>query len=635
MCGIAGIISKEQIQYNISEKIRTMSQAIAHRGPDGEGFMLLNNNVAKPFFGSVTQSFTRKDLAYIPSTGINQKEEAMLAFAHRRLSIIDVTESGHQPMCSHDSKIWITYNGEIYNYLELREELKAMGYPFYSESDTEVVIAAYKEWGSDCVNRLNGMWAFCIYDTDKQICFASRDRLGVKPFYYINNLAVFAFASEQKAFIKAGLVSAKIEPKALHSYLVNGLLETEPENFFEGITELFPGNNLIYSFATGKCDIKTYYTLSANSSLDNLSDKELIEKVESVLYNAVKIRLRSDVEVGACLSGGIDSSVLCVLMADILKQPIHCFTSVFRGQTINEESFADIVAKQIHAHHKKVEPTINGFLNELDALVFSQDTPIWDSSTYAQFKVMELAKQNGIKVVIDGQGADELFAGYHHHFIAKWNNLSNTAGNVEMVKDIKAARKTFESPFVFYAKEKIKQKTNLKNSAGLNLLNKEFITSYSAGNLSDYYDSVNDQLIDDITHTRLKIFLKCEDRCGMWHSVESRTPFSDDIDLINLLFSFNGNRKIQNGISKFLLREATRAFLPKQIYTRYDKKGFETPMHAWTKQLAPVIIEEVKESKFELLNEKTFDKLNINNFSEAKMLFKLFILCRWKRVFEA
>ncbi|MEI8137361.1 MAG: asparagine synthase (glutamine-hydrolyzing), partial [Bacteroidota bacterium] len=426
MCGIAGIILKEKANFNINKKIALMTNAISHRGLDGEGFIIASGNKITPHYNTLKQNYHRTDLNYIPETSLETADtNSFLAFGHRRLSIIDITETGHQPMCNLDGKTWITFNGEIYNYLEIKTELKNLGHSFISESDTEVILAAYKEWGFNCVQKFNGMWAFCIYDSEKQICFASRDRLGVKPFYYINNSQLFCFASEQKAFIKAGLNAPKINQNALHNYLINGLLETETSNFFEGINELMPGTNLIYNLKTNEVKTNIYYNLTEhiNLSNDTLSEKELIDKICHTFETSVKLRLRSDVEVGTCLSGGIDSSALAVTISEITKQPLFCFTSIFKKKKINEEHFADTVAIKINAKHFKVEPTLDGFLKEADSLIYSQDVPIWNTSTYAQYKVMELAKKNNIKVVLDGQGADELFGGYHHHFLAKWNNL--------------------------------------------------------------------------------------------------------------------------------------------------------------------------------------------------------------------
>jgi len=418
MCGIAGIILKQADGLDLPEKITSMSEAIQHRGPDGEGFILATEQAVQPY-ANARQKFSRTDLNYIPKEELPVTPgDLKLAFAHRRLSIIDLSDTGHQPMCNAPGTHWIVFNGEIYNYIELREELKNLGHTFISQSDTEVILASYMQWGTECVKRFNGMWAFCIYDTQKHICFASRDRLGVKPFYYVNTDGFFAFASEQKAFIKSRLLPFRINKKALHDYLINDLLENEISNFFEGVNELFPGNNLIYDLQTRTIQTQQYYHLKEHVSLknDHLSEKELVDKISETFENSVRLRMRSDVEVGTCLSGGIDSSALAVTMSEITPQPLHCFTAVFRNEVFNEEYFADKVANQIQANYHKTQPLLPDFEKEIDTLIYSQDIPIWSTSTYAQYKVMELAKQNNIKVVLDGQGADELFAGYHHQF---------------------------------------------------------------------------------------------------------------------------------------------------------------------------------------------------------------------------
>lgn len=638
MCGISGIILKQRSGINLTEKIAAMNNVIAHRGPDGEGFLLATEQTNTPHYNLLQQNYQRKDLNYIPSSNLKAGDQnSFLALGHRRLSILDLSDTGHQPMCNKEAKTWIVFNGEIYNYIEIREELKKLGHIFISESDTEVILLAYQQWGTACVERFNGMWAFCIYDTEKQFCFASRDRFGVKPFYYINNKDIFSFASEQKAFVKAGLIDCKINSEALHNYLVNGLLETTVANFFEEINELMPGNNLVFNIKTREIKLSAYYNLKEHITLknDKLSEKELIERVSHTFENAVKLRLRSDVEVGTCLSGGIDSSALAVSISEITKQPLYCFTSVFRNNPINEEHFADSVAKKINAKHFKVEPTLEGFLTEVDDLIYSQDVPIWDTSTYAQYKVMELAKKNNIKVVLDGQGADELFGGYHHHFLAKWNNLFSQANYMMAMNEISMSKKTIANPLQFYLKEKVKQK-NYLNKKYFNLFFKnEFLNSAEIKNPSVYFNSINEQLVDDIYNTRLKSFLKCEDRCGMWHSVESRTPFADDIELINLLFSFNGNKKIKDGVSKYLLREAVKNKLPNEIYNRYDKKGFETPMNVWMKKMHPQIISEIKTAKFDFVNYTDIEKINSENTFQNKLLFKLFVLSRWQKLFSA
>lgn len=636
MCGIAGLILKNPSGGPMVPKLKAFSKSLQHRGPDGEGFFLVTADTASPYFDAIATP-TNKKLNYLPETKLpEQVSHGRLGFVHRRLSIIDLSESGHQPMCDSHAKVWITYNGEIYNYPELRTELKNQGYTFVSESDTEVILQAYRHWGETCVDHFNGMWAFCIYDAEKNKCFASRDRFGVKPFYYVNNPNLFAFASEQKALVNSGIASLTVNEKALHNYLVNVQLENEEQNFFNDITELWPGTNLVYNLNTHEYKISSYYHLNDHISLANntLSDADLISKITSTFKQSVRIRLRSDVEVGTCLSGGIDSSAIAMSISELTQQPFHCFTSVFRNSSLNEEHFADVVAKKTGAFHDKVEPTLEGLIAELDELIYSQDVPIWDTSTYAQYKVMELAKKKNIKVVLDGQGADELFAGYHHHYLATWNHYFSKGRVFASLRSISASSESIQNPFLFFIKERIKQSYNLQSGKLSQLLNKDFIKAYPILNPSQYFNNLNEQLIHDIYRTRLKSFLKCEDRCGMWHSVESRVPFSDDIDLINLMFSFDANRKIQKGTSKYLLREALKSSLPTEIYLRRDKKGFETPIQDWLTQLRPLMIQEVLDAGLDIMDAAEIKKFNTKDLYQNKLLFRLFVFCRWKKQFK-
>ncbi len=648
MCGIAGIILKQKNALNLKEKIVAMSQAIKHRGQDGEGFLLAragtdglaSENLVTPCSSNETPVFKNKELNYIPHKNISEiNQDSFLAFAHRRLSIIDLSDSGHQPMSLSDGKIWITYNGEIYNYIELKKELQGEGYEFVSTSDTEVVLNAYKHWGYDCLNKFNGMWSFCIYDIEKNNLFCSRDRFGVKPFYYVDNANCFAFASEQKAFVKSGLIKAEINSKALHNYFINDRLETEEQNYFENVKELWPAHYLVYDLKNHTSRINKYYEIKEgyDFSTDLLSNEDLIKQISEKLIKAVDIRLRSDVPVGSCLSGGIDSSALAVLMSEHQKSPVHFFTSAFKNEPEDESYFAEIVAKKTKGIHHVHEPTSEDLFKEMETLVYSQDVPIWDTSTYAQYKVMELAKKNNIKVVLDGQGADELFAGYHHHFVAKWNYLLGYGNVFGLAKELNQSKLVIESPFSVFVKEKIKANYNLHLKNIENYFASDFIKSHEIKNPVKYFGTVNKQLINDISESRLKTFLKCEDRCGMWHSVESRTPFSDDVELIDLMFSINGNRKIQKGVSKYFLREAVKDKLPKEIYTRYDKKGYSTPMNKWIGGNYKTIFEIIEAAKLDfvktdILKNKFTSQTASSN--EIRVLYKLYVLSLWKKVFQ-
>lgn len=636
MCGIAGIIIKSHSQ-SATEVALNMSRIIKHRGPDGEGLLAISTDAITPFKTTESEKIKNSSLAYIPTQDHKEPVNCFAAFAHRRLAIIDLNDSGHQPMCDVTKKIWITYNGEIYNYKELKEELKTLGHSFVSESDTEVVINSYKQWGQHCVKKFNGMWAFCIYDGNLNTFFLSRDRLGVKPLYYIHNNNFFAFASEQKAFVKSGLIKAKMNERALHAYLLNDELENCPSNFFEGISELWPGQNITFDQKTHSFTHSFYFERKKIETDNNskLSDTELIYLVKEQLTKTIQLRMRSDVEVGTCLSGGIDSSVIASVMAKNSPNSVHCFTSVFKSGAVNEEKYADLVSKNIHAKHSKTEPSVQEFEKDMDDLIYALDAPIWDSSTYAQFRVMRLAKENGIKVVLDGQGADELFAGYHHHFISQWNQFLRENGPICCSKEISAASKSIPKPYSFLCKQKIKSYFPGTTQSHFKLLKQDFVDLYPIADQNAFAKKVNEQLIADMGYKRLKSFLRCEDRCGMWHSVESRTPFSDDPDLIGLMFSFNGKRKIHKGTSKYLLRESVKDLIPKEIYERTDKVGFETPMKTWVIELLPKIMDEISRASFEFVDievlKSNFDQ---NKMSHIKMVFKLFVLAKWQKVFS-
>ena len=635
MCGIAGIVAK-QTPLALAPILKSLSDSLKHRGPDGEGFMLATPTQTQAFTSNDTPNWSDNQLPYLSS----QKLESVLVnttyqlgLAHRRLAIIDLTASGHQPLCELQSKYWITFNGEIYNYLELKKELGALGHTFFSSSDTEVLLKAYQQWGQACLQKLNGMWAFCIYDVEKQILFCSRDRLGVKPFYFCNSQHYFSFASEQKAFVKSGIVKAQMNKNALHDYLINGRLEQSQTNFFEGVEELFPGNNLVYDLKNHSYIITPYYSVANFQTKSFATETELIEKVFTTFSRAVELRLRSDVEVGTCLSGGIDSSSIAVLMAKNTSQAIHCFTADFKEGKGGEGYFATEVVRHIKAKHHICLPTQEELFNDLESLTYALDAPTWDTSTYAQFRVMRLAKENNIKVVLDGQGADELFAGYHHHYIPYWNKMSFLTRFSKMNE----AKRTIENPILFYYKEQIKKQLNLHLRSVSELFTRDFVQSQTIINPTQYKESVNAQLQHDIEHARLKTFLRCEDRCGMWHSVESRTPFSDDSDLIELAFSIDGQEKIKNGTLKYLLREAMKNDLPKTIYNRYDKMGFTTPMQHWLTAKKQMLLSSVLDRKFEFVNTIALTnaiKKDKPSFIHLSVLYKLYLLTLWEKVFS-
>ncbi len=626
MCGIAGVISKNN-SLSLKDTVFAMSQAIKHRGPDGEGFAFFSNTKSIPVFSNETPQINKESHSFLfnPNTSIqNIESNYEIAFAHRRLSIIDLSESGHQPMCDTQGDYWITFNGEVYNYIELREELKNKGHVFVTQTDTEVVLEAYKEWGVECLQKFNGMFAFTLLDKKNNQVFCARDRVGVKPFYYSNTNKAFAFASEYKAFIKSKLIPFEINETQQFDFIVNGNLETTEQSLFKGINELKPSHYLVYNLRTHTFQVSNYYSLP-KQTLNIKSELEIIQTIEEKLLNAINLRLRSDVEVGSCLSGGLDSSIIAGVSKHLQpNKQMKLFTAVFLNELFDETNYAKQVSDFVGGNWKTVSPTADDFFKDIDELNYYQDLPVWSTSTYSQHRVMKLASENNIKVVLDGQGADELFGGYSHHYMALWKEQFS-------FKNINDSKQTIPNAHKLFAKQLVKDAFGLSidYSSYFNSDKKQFGKSKN----EKLKSTLNAQLAADY-QGRLKSYLKCEDRCSMAFGIESRVPFADDVELVDYLFSIKGSEKIQKGISKYLLREASKKYIPNTIYTRRDKIGFETPVQKWFLPHKKQMINEIS-SQLNFLNTdylaSNFENLLIN---KPNFIVRLYSLAIWKKVYS-
>lgn len=672
MCGITGIVNlKVQVQ-DIAIHVKNMTDAVRHRGPDGEGFLILNNSGVISAYGPDThQGIKAAQLSYSPTIAVQDisSENIQFVLGHRRLSVIDVSAAGHQPMCDPGKQIWIVYNGEIYNHIELREELSAKGVAFRNNTDTEVILASYLHWGEDCVTHFNGMWAFVIFDVRKNILFGSRDRVGVKPFYYFNDGNVFAFASEQKALLKLPFVKSGINYKAASEFLAGDIqyIERGEENMFGNIFELMPAQNFRIDLQTNSFQKWNYYTLKTNtdfSPFKETSFEAYRDETEKLLVDSVKLRLRSDVPVGSCLSGGIDSSAIVGIMADLtgkdhpvnLGGKLKVFTLTFDDPAIDESKWAKYVVDQTQAEWHRVSPTANDLLRDMQDLNYAQDIPVCSTGTYGQFQLMRKAKEAGIKVILDGQGGDELFGGYTTHSIVFWKELlrkgrigelfSEMSADGKLVFNLKQlardlSRKEFSSLlprsiqhsfYRSYFKQNNFLHTDIVNEfIGTGGLRSELEVSNSA--------SLNEALLKDFTNTRLKMYLKYEDRSSMWHSIEARTPFADDHRLTEYIFSIPGPYKIHKGINKHLLREAARKFLPQEIKDRKDKLGFVTPIDRWMKQIQSQCLDFFDESISDFLDVKKIKTdpagfFNITNHADGVRVFRMISFAVWKKTFN-
>ena len=594
MCGICGIVSfGEKTEFEI---VRKMNDAISHRGPDDEGFLCYN---------SETKNFLEIKRNKLPDT-TSMNGSYNLFLGHRRLSIIDVSESGHQPFKDMSGRYFLSFNGEIYNYIELKEELIKKGYSFVSGTDTEVLLNLYIEYGEECLKYLNGMWSFVILDTVRNELFGSRDRFGVKPFYYFHDNKYFIFSSEIKSLIKAPRIYKEINDEALFDYLTLGRLTNENTTFFKGILELEPSTYFILNLGNFEFKNGRYYNLNynrKNEKFDVVKSAKYAEEIKEKIFRAVSIRLRSDVKVGSCLSGGVDSSsIVCVINSLLKDHSISqvgdlqkVFTSAYPGQAIDESKWASMVVSATDTDWFKTFPKSEELLEDLETLVYVQDVPFGSTTIYSQFRVMRLASENGIKVLLDGQGGDELFSGYVYFYRSFFNELIGQRDFKTLTNEFRNLHNSpigkkdfFRGILMSFAKlylpDNVKRKLFDMKIQENTLLNKNFYDKYNSNLKKGRFEehvNLNHALYDQFTRTSLKELLKYEDRNSMNFSIEARTPFSDDVNLIDYVFDIPSSYKIHNGWSKYLLRESMKDIVPEQILKRTDKLGFATPEYDW------------------------------------------------------
>jgi asparagine synthase (glutamine-hydrolysing) len=551
MCGIAGQYCLDGTAPD-AKLLAEMSERLAHRGPDSEGARI----------------------------------HGPVGLVYRRLAIIDLSEDGSQPMTNEDGTLWLVFNGEIYNFIELRKELVLKGHRFHSKSDSEVILHAYEEWGAGCLERFNGMWAFAIWDERQQRLFCARDRLGIKPFYYTQEGGSFLFASEIKALLAYPDVGKNPDDVTLGTFLAWGVLDHSARTMFRGVSQLEPAHAMVVT-AAGPEQPFRYWDVKVNPAIrSDIPDEEVASRLLTVLRDATRIHLRSDVAVGTCLSGGIDSSTLTVLINNLIRDEApssvgtrqKTFSAVFTDTRFDESRYIDeiVTATGVDAH--RVEPTPQHLWDDIDRLVYMQDEPFGSLSIYAQYCVMRLAKEN-VKVVLDGQGADELLAGYLAYQGSYTGMLLRSfrwgTALTEIAGSLRHHRGFFRSSLRQLAERK-RRRSLLKCAA-------EKISRYN-GNL----DRV---LYRELTSTNLPALLHYEDRNSMAFSIESRVPFLD-YRFVEYAASLPLNQKIRSGVTKIALRTAIKGIVPETIRCRMDKMGFVTPEEVWMREdLRPFVLD--------------------------------------------
>ena len=550
MCGIAGqfVLNRREADAPL---VGAMADRLAHRGPDGEG----------SFFSGP------------------------IGLAHRRLAIIDLSDEGRQPMGNEDGLLQIVFNGEIYNYRELREELLAAGHQFSSATDTEVILHAYEEWGRDCLARFNGMWAFALWDGRRRELFCARDRLGVKPFYYTVAGESFLFASEIKALRAHSEVGRRPNDRMLSTFLAWGVADHTAKTMYDGIFQLPPAHAVVVSME-GVGEPVRYWDLTMNGAVRGVDDDATARTVRELLADAVRLRLRSDVPVGTCLSGGIDSSTVTALINDLLRaehpesvgEQQKTFSVCFDDPRFDESRHIDVVVTATGVSNHRTTPDTGGLFEDIERLLYIQDEPFASLSIYAQYCVMRLASGE-VKVVLDGQGADEQLGGYIAYQAPYIRALLRRREIFAALQEGIGSMQHHRSFFSWAFRQVVVRSERRDLLRG------------SAPEVLRYAGSLDEVLKREIVASNLPLILHWEDRNSMAFSIEARVPFLD-YRLVEYLASLPLDQKIRRGVTKYVLRRAIRGLVPDAVRCRMDKMGFVAPEEVWMKdELAPRILE--------------------------------------------
>lgn len=625
MCGICGFINNSPDNQAREAILRPMCDAITHRGPDEDGYFLRRH----------------------------------VALGMRRLSIIDL-QTGKQPICNEDQSIWIVFNGEIYNFQELRAELEAKGHVFRTRTDTETIVHAYEEWGVDCPKKLNGMFGFSIWDERKQQLFIARDRLGIKPMYYYAGDDLFAFGSELKSIIKHPKVPRELDQKALDLFLTYEYVPA-PYSILKNIKKLPAAHTLVLK--DGAVTIKRYW--EQEFAENGREQKDMQQDLLALLEDAVKIRLVSDVPLGAFLSGGIDSSTIVALMSKVMDQPVKTFSIGFEDSSYNELGYARTIAEHFKTDHKEfiIKPDA---LDLTEKLVHHLDEPFGDFSIFPTYLVSKIAREH-VKVVLSGDGGDELFGGYDT-YVADWtdrqyrkyvpaairNKIVAPLVNMLPPQDqkkgfINKSRRFVEGSqlpldlqhtrWMTFLQEQEKQQLYSESLLASRTSDLPFDLMRSYFKRANTADRINQQSYVDINTYLCDDILVKVDRMSMAASLEARVPMLDH-RVVEFSGRVPGHYKLQGNSTKYILKEAIRELIPNQIIDR-GKEGFSIPIKTWLKAELNPLMEDML-SPDRIKREGLFESSHIEKLKSEHMaskenhshrLWALMVFHIWKDIY--
>ena len=600
MCGIAGFISLHSSGIDDVQVIQAMANSMSHRGPDDAGFELMS-------YGN---------------------DNGLIAFGHRRLSIIDLSPQGHQPMWNQDRTLCVTFNGEIYNYVEIRVELIQLGYQFRTRSDTEVILSAFEEWGAKSFSKFNGMWAIAIYDKKARKIVLSRDRFGKKPLYYFRTSTEFIFASEIKALLKHPKVVKKPNYEKIFRYISTNYryVDIDEFSYFKDIVQV-PKSCIVEVDEKLNLNKYTYWKLDDNISARNIPFRQAVNEFRDLLIDAVRIRLRSDVPVGCFLSGGLDSTSITCIAYKVLQQQIVTFSGITGEEKgiYDESDYIDSVINHTHANYHYVQPDPSDLLETIDQMLAFHDEPICTVTWYTLYLIAKKIKIESIPVMLNGHAGDEILAGYWDYYHYFFHDLEKL-GNMDVLRNE-----------ITWWHNNHKRDMNEIERYRNYILSLEKNETNEMTRFPDYSDCFIDDIVKqykrvvqlpimqttswlsrrmyaDLFFEGVPAILRSEDRNTMSQSIESRSPFLD-FRLVEYCFSLPNEFKIKNGVGKWILREAMKGILPEDVRTRKDKAGFIAPADEWFRTIN-------KEHIYRLIKSDEFSNRGLFNVSKILDVFE-------------
>lgn len=662
MCGIFGVWHLDGRPVDLA-MVRRSTTLLRHRGPDDEGYLLVQ---VRAGFGVPCGGSDTDPRLNLPTIDEFYSEPFDLAFGFRRLSILDLSAAGHQPMASSNGRFWIVFNGEIYNYLELRTELTSHGYRFRTGTDTEVILAAYQHWGYKCLEHFNGMWAFALWDHNVRSLFIARDRFGVKPLYYTHTDGTFAFASEIKALVGKHGISFQPDDLAIYHYLQSGLMPSpqEGETFFRGVHAVPPG--VCITVKPDRIARQRYWELPASPNQGaTVEGLQVVEEYRHLFIDSLRLRLRSDVPVGTCLSGGVDSSSIVCVVNELMSQEgltveqigdrQKTFSAVYDTQgKYNERIHIETVLQATGAEANFTVPTLERLRSDIDRVVWHQEEPFQSTSIFAQWCVMSRVRERGVTVLLDGQGADEALGGYRP-FVTFLSDLLRNRKLSRALGEARAIQAQTGSRFdTLLARALARQLPTVltralrgmrhRSQVELPLLNPDFLTqvgSTPAAECAPWWDHADLQthLLHQLQESSLPRLMQYEDRNSMAFSVEARVPYMD-YRLVEFSFRQAADWRIHEGWTKWILRKSMEGIVPNEIVWRKDKVGFETPEAHWLRQWVnsePNLFDENSASRAYLNVPVIRSRLNELAASSSYVgpLWRLINLEHWLRVWSA